>query len=678
MPIPKPKKGEGEKDFISRCMSAIGDEYKDKDQAVAVCYQSWKDKSKPKANGAVVLAANIDPDLVREEVLEGTAYKVAPVVMAVEGVMNDIFYPAEELGKFVSSWDGRPVTLYHPKDEQGEFISANSPSVAERTKLGQLYHTRFEEETLKSEVWINIPKTSRVRPEVLEYLGGTKDRLEVSTGLWGEVEKNPGEFNGTKYSYVMRNIRPDHLALLPGGEGACSWKDGCGLRANENAEDLLVVNDGDESFSCLDEEIVIDYLNAKKVRKGKAGKTTFRESDHPRDKGGKFKDKGASGKKHPKEYDYDMIGKTGSGGGKVVSIHGTRHVEYHEHGQPTKADPGTIAYKQAKARTYLIVRTEDGRHEAWADTRSMAKAIAESQHDFRHRDVIKNSIEVNITNIELVNLLVEALPSDSYLVEIELTKKEVIYEQYTRSTGTDGIPSSPSEGKLFRRGYTIDNGEATLSDGPVEVTRVVSYKPVSNEGDKMTKKEKIEALIKDPRTRFEAGCNDFLNGLNEDQLDRLMPPDNVVIKEEKPESNLQKVVDEEFKKAITGNQEDKKGKPKPCTAAEWLATQEQMPKEVRDSILEGIALNTMQRTEIIESISKDPRNTFTNEQLQAKPTSELKALAAFVKPLKEGGESTGFFGMRATPSANENKDQGPEPLLVPDLAEIFQKNHNSK
>ena len=156
MPIPKPKKGEKEKDFISRCMGAIGDEYKDKDQAVAVCYQSWKDKSKPKANGAVVLAANIDPDLVREEVLEGTAYKVAPVVMAVEGVMNDIFYPAEELGKFVSSWDGRPVTLYHPKDEQGEFISANSPSVAERTKLGQLYHTRFEEETLKSEVWINI------------------------------------------------------------------------------------------------------------------------------------------------------------------------------------------------------------------------------------------------------------------------------------------------------------------------------------------------------------------------------------------------------------------------------------------------------------------------------------------------------------------------------------------
>lgn len=522
MPIPKPKKGEGEKDFISRCMSAIGDEYKDKDQAVAVCYQSWKDKSKPKANGAVVLAANIDPDLVREEVLEGTAYKVAPVVMAVEGVMNDIFYPAEELGKFVSSWDGRPVTLYHPKDEQGEFISANSPSVAERTKLGQLYHTRFEEETLKSEVWINIPKTSRVRPEVLEYLGGTKDRLEVSTGLWGEVEKNPGEFNGTKYSYVMRNIRPDHLALLPGGEGACSWKDGCGLRANE-------------------------------------------------------------------------------------------------------------------------------------------------------------CVVANITDIQLREALVKALtslPSRSklcYIVEIDLSKKQVIYEEYLSTDGSS---------KLYRRGYTMENGAATIYSDPEEVVRVVSYETVkvNSKGEQeMKKDEMVQAIIDDPRTKFEEGCRGFLNALEEDQLDRLIPPDNVIVKPaEEPKTNLQQTVDKATKDSFQPNQEPKKETTPPTTAEEWLSAQEQMPKEVRDSILEGIALNTLQRAEMVESISKDPRNTFTNEQLQAKPTSELKALAAFVKPLKEGGESTGFFGMRATPSADGNKDQGPEPLLVPDLAEIFQKNHNSK
>ena len=46
MPIPKVKKGENKDDFISRCMSAIGDEYDDKDQAVAICFSAWKKKEK--------------------------------------------------------------------------------------------------------------------------------------------------------------------------------------------------------------------------------------------------------------------------------------------------------------------------------------------------------------------------------------------------------------------------------------------------------------------------------------------------------------------------------------------------------------------------------------------------------------------------------------------------------
>jgi len=44
MPIPKPKPNEGKDDFISRCMSAIGDEYDDKDQALAICFDAWKNK----------------------------------------------------------------------------------------------------------------------------------------------------------------------------------------------------------------------------------------------------------------------------------------------------------------------------------------------------------------------------------------------------------------------------------------------------------------------------------------------------------------------------------------------------------------------------------------------------------------------------------------------------------
>lgn len=48
MPVPIPKKNESETDFISRCMEIISGEYKNKKQAVAVCYSYWKKNKKVK------------------------------------------------------------------------------------------------------------------------------------------------------------------------------------------------------------------------------------------------------------------------------------------------------------------------------------------------------------------------------------------------------------------------------------------------------------------------------------------------------------------------------------------------------------------------------------------------------------------------------------------------------
>jgi len=44
MPIPSPKSGEKEQEFISRCVSQISGEY-NQDQATAICYSKYK-KSK--------------------------------------------------------------------------------------------------------------------------------------------------------------------------------------------------------------------------------------------------------------------------------------------------------------------------------------------------------------------------------------------------------------------------------------------------------------------------------------------------------------------------------------------------------------------------------------------------------------------------------------------------------
>ncbi len=41
--FPKVQSGEKQSEYIQRCLEAIGSEYPDKDQAVAVCYTQWKE-----------------------------------------------------------------------------------------------------------------------------------------------------------------------------------------------------------------------------------------------------------------------------------------------------------------------------------------------------------------------------------------------------------------------------------------------------------------------------------------------------------------------------------------------------------------------------------------------------------------------------------------------------------
>lgn len=42
MPIPTPGKTESRETFVSRCMTALKDDYQDQDQRLAVCFSAWR------------------------------------------------------------------------------------------------------------------------------------------------------------------------------------------------------------------------------------------------------------------------------------------------------------------------------------------------------------------------------------------------------------------------------------------------------------------------------------------------------------------------------------------------------------------------------------------------------------------------------------------------------------
>lgn len=171
---------------------------------------------------------------IRTEQHRGVPHLVVPVVMMVEGVHSGSHGPllhlAEELGRFPGSWDGIPVVVQHPEID-GVPVSANSPKVIDNEMVGKVYNTKMEDKKLKAEVWLDESRLEQVSPRAFAAIKN-KEELDVSIGVFTDQEKKEGEYNGVTYEEIARNHRPDHLALLPGANGACGWKDGCGIRLN--------------------------------------------------------------------------------------------------------------------------------------------------------------------------------------------------------------------------------------------------------------------------------------------------------------------------------------------------------------------------------------------------------------------------------------------------------------
>ena len=180
---------------------------------------------------------------VREEMFEGKKHIVVPVIMMKEGVHcgshGCIYHTPEELGHYTEAWNGVPVTIMHPSNAEGQNVSANSPEVLQ-TAVGRIFNCHYDN-GLRAEAWLDLAKITESSPQALTYIR-QGSVLDVSVGVFTDEEATPGEWQGEPYNSIARNYRPDHLALLPGVQGACSWSDGCGVRTNKKGgkmNDLL-------------------------------------------------------------------------------------------------------------------------------------------------------------------------------------------------------------------------------------------------------------------------------------------------------------------------------------------------------------------------------------------------------------------------------------------------------
>lgn len=166
----------------------------------------------------------------RSEKWRGREHIVVPVVMLMETVVNGAFVPLSELK--AEAWNGVPVTLSHPVSKDGKPITANSPETLDGWQVGTIFNTKIEDGKLKAEAWIDVALAKALSPALLKALKSGRP-MDVSTGYFPTVTRKKGTHAGKPYVEIHKELKPDHLALLPDEEGACNWSDGCGVRTNK-------------------------------------------------------------------------------------------------------------------------------------------------------------------------------------------------------------------------------------------------------------------------------------------------------------------------------------------------------------------------------------------------------------------------------------------------------------
>ena len=157
---------------------------------------------------------------------QGRQYLVAPVVMLVAGVheAEDLkaCYSPDELEKSSEKWNEKPIFVGHPHPANQETLRSM------HRQIGVLRNTRYRSGELVAEAWIEVAAADHTDLRIVQAIRNEK-AMEVSVGFTASYSNVTGQYRTENFDALIRDISPDHLALLPDGQGVCSVFKGCGL-----------------------------------------------------------------------------------------------------------------------------------------------------------------------------------------------------------------------------------------------------------------------------------------------------------------------------------------------------------------------------------------------------------------------------------------------------------------
>lgn len=191
----------------------------------------------------VHLVTRVNASQIQRETVDGDEYiRIPSATLPDNVVMNGGLYGADEIEAGYKGLEGTPAPLGHPM-KGGEFISARDPYAINRYWIGaHNENVRRENGRVRLDKVVNVRVANQTEGG-RQLLKAIEDQapIHTSTGLLLEMEQRAGNSNGKDYTWVARNMRFDHDAILLNEPGAATPAEGVGIFVNSAGEKAEVL-----------------------------------------------------------------------------------------------------------------------------------------------------------------------------------------------------------------------------------------------------------------------------------------------------------------------------------------------------------------------------------------------------------------------------------------------------
>lgn len=208
---------------------------------------------------------------IRKEERDGREVIVVPSVVAkFNTVLNDIFYPEDELRKSYQQVNGLPAPMGHPVIN-GQYVSARDPEAINRHWAGAWNaNARIDGDVIRADKLIDVEtanESERGRRLLQAIEAG--EPISTSTGLLMEREPAP---EGAEYKWRGMNFSFDHDAILLDEAPAISPEDGVGMMVNGEQVEVVEseLNTDDDMLTMMAWEMVERNESDKKRKRNES------------------------------------------------------------------------------------------------------------------------------------------------------------------------------------------------------------------------------------------------------------------------------------------------------------------------------------------------------------------------------------------------------------------------